>query len=186
MAFLCNRGDVWENQHIPQALRKIFQMKRLQGWCHFENYSCDCWMLLKTSGVLGYGRKEYLLLILDLSVPCNFFFFFFNHMSIYIYLKHKGKAKRRPPQAVAWKSLAQVAYNFLSFRLISSLVAAATSSVHCACHQIVAFQKTQWDENRKSFRFDVLAPSGKFLSKSFRNSRSWNFILLWKIREDVS
>lgn len=62
-------------------------------------------------------------------------------MSIYIYLKHKGKAKRRPPQAVAWKSLAQVAYNFLSFRLISSLVAAATSSVHCACHQIVAFQK---------------------------------------------
>lgn len=33
-----------------------------------------------------------------------------------------------------------------------------------------AFQKLNWDENRKLLRFDVLAPSGKFLPKSFRNS----------------
>ena len=34
----------------------------------------------------------------------------------------------------------------------------------------IAFQKLNWDENRKLLRFDVLAPSGKFLPKSFRNS----------------
>ena len=33
-----------------------------------------------------------------------------------------------------------------------------------------AFQKLNWDENRKLLRFDVLGPSGKFLPKSFRNS----------------
>lgn len=56
----------------------------------------------------------------------------------------------------------------------------------CLSTVFIAFQKLNWDENRKLLRFDVLPPSGKFLSKSFRNSSLKNvFYSYLQIIEDV-
>ena len=57
-------------------------------------------------------------------------------MYIYFYLKHDGTNKGRPLQSVAWKSLVHPGYKYLSLRVTSSLVAEASSCVHCACQQI--------------------------------------------------
>lgn len=78
--------------------------------------------------------------------------------------------KIREDQSVAWKHLEHPACKSLSFRLTSSLTAEASLYVDCNTNRLYSFSKLNWDENRKLLRFDVLAPSGKFLPKSFRNS----------------
>ena len=57
-------------------------------------------------------------------------------MYTYFYLKHDGTNEGRPLQSVAQKSLVHPGYKYLSLRLTSSLVAEASSCVHCAHQQI--------------------------------------------------
>ena len=42
-----------------------------------------------------------------------------------------------------------------------------------------AFQKLSWDEIRKLLRFDILAPSGKFLPKIIQKFQLVEFILFF-------
>ena len=80
-----------------------------------------------------------------------------------------GKKKRKPVSCMEGPGASSVQISVLQIDFIIT----GRSKFVCGLYlstDYTAFQKLSWDENRKLLRFDILAPSGKFLPKSFRNS----------------
>ena len=132
MAFLCNRGKIWENQQFLKVLRIIFRWRDSK-----VDFTLKIIHVTDDLEDIRFSRLWKKRVFTEYFKSFCTIYFFFYHMYIYFYLKHKGKSKRRPLQSVAWKSLVCPGYKSLSFRLTTSLVAEASSYVNYAYQQFL-------------------------------------------------